>query len=195
MSDDDNKKQVEGLFFLPSALRDGDEVDEILDGMLAYKLKHPARSMVLVCDGNGGEADLGLKVAEFVRTLNTVTGVVFGTAQSSHATVFAGCSSRQMTQMGFIGVHQAAYPGWHQKALKPDMLAYAEDLRLTTARIATLFAQGSDWDREQWERKFEITASACTPLTAAELIKINFAQYLPSDWYTMLAVGETPADD
>lgn len=105
MMDDAQRKLLDetGTIILP------DEINhEAFELVAEACLRCPDRELKLICRGDGGDARAALAIVDVIRAHGKVTGLLPGTAISSHAVIFASCFNRKVYSGGSIGIHEVA---------------------------------------------------------------------------------------
>ena len=130
-----------------------DDIDHDLYRMIAEAaLMFPDDTIDLYCRGDGGSSRSALAIVDVIREHGKFVGLLPGEANSSHATIWAGCSERYVYPHGAIGMHKIIWEATEIILTAQIMDAIGDDYEKAERQVSVLFASVSNHDADFWQQ-------------------------------------------
>jgi ATP-dependent protease ClpP protease subunit len=171
MNETQGKLLEKGVAVLPNHI--SHEVYEYVLEALAMR----PEQIVMYCKGDGGDVSSALAIVDLIQQHGNVVGLLPGEANSSHATVFAGCKERYVFPNGVIGVHQIAWDRHEGRLDSHNLRLLSVDFDAADAQVAEILASASNKSRDWWYRVLRDTGSGgVTQYRAGYMMQIGLAR-------------------
>lgn len=170
MEEAQEKLLKKSLLILPDEINH-DAYQYVLEATLRRK-----KQILMFCRGDGGCARSALAIVDAIQQHGDVIGLLAGEADSSHVTVWAGCSQRYVYPYGMIGVHKASFWEVDGRNDSHNMRLYVSELENTENQVAQVLASASDKTKKWWLKVINRTGSnGIRQFNAVELIDMGMA--------------------
>lgn len=109
----------------------------------------------LIVSGVGGYVPEMFAIIDVIQQDGNINGILYGAAYSAHATIFAACSRRFITNHAILSVHEASHASWYpytKDAMKLShrRLEWADD---KAAHIYAAACQNPTNDVHWWKQQ------------------------------------------
>jgi ATP-dependent protease ClpP protease subunit len=160
-----------GIVVLPNHIN-----HEVYEYVLEALMLRPEQ-IVMYCKGDGGDVSSALAIVDLIQQHGHVVGMLPGEANSSHATIFSGCSERYVFPNGVIGVHQIAWDSHNGRLDSHNLRLLSVDFDAADAQIAWILAAASNKSRDWWYKVLRDTGSGgVTQYRAGQMIQLGLAR-------------------
>lgn len=165
-----------GIIVLPEEI-DHDTYAMLLEGLVIARVERPRQPVILYCRGDGGCSRSALAMVDLIREHGNVIGMLPGEANSSHVTVWAGCTERYVYPHAAIGLHKVAYYEMNSRMDSKSAQLIGREFEQTERKVATLLAEISNKDADHWFDVMQTTGSSgVTQFDAEEIIAMEMAK-------------------
>lgn len=162
---------AKGVVVLPNRIE-----HEVYEYVLEAVTTRPEQ-IVMYCKGDGGDVSSALAIVDLIQQHGNVVGMLPGEANSSHATIFAGCQERYVYPNGFMGVHQIAWDSHNGRLDAHNLRLLAVDFDSTDAQVAGILAAASNKSMDWWYKVLRDTGSGgVTRYPARQMIQFGLAR-------------------
>lgn len=162
---------AKGVVVLPNRIEH--EVYEYVLEALAIR----PEQVVMYCKGDGGDVSSALAIVDLIQQHGNVVGMLPGEANSSHATIFAGCQERYVYPNGFMGVHQIAWDSHNGRLDSHNLRLLSVDFDAADGQVAGILAAASNKSMDWWYKVIRDTGSGgVTRYPARQMIQLGLAR-------------------
>lgn len=174
MMNDEQRKLLEDhkTIILPDEI-DHDAYQLIIEAAILY----PDNEIDLYCRGDGGDARDAFAIVDVIRRHGRFIGLLAGEANSSHVTVWAGCSTRYVYPHSAIGVHRIGSQTM-SGTITADVLEFMQkDYEYSENVVSEILAEISDKDVAFWNNQQQLgnVTYKTTMFYANDLIQMGMA--------------------
>jgi len=160
-----------GMVVLPNYIS-----HEVYETVLEALAMRPEQ-VVMYCKGDGGDVSSALAIVDLIQKHGDVVGMLPGEANSSHATIWAGCKERYVYPNAVMGVHQVAWDRHEGRLDSHTLWLLAVDFAATDAQVARILAAASNKSMDWWYKVLRDTGSGgVTRYPAGKLIQMGMAR-------------------
>jgi ATP-dependent protease ClpP protease subunit len=160
-----------GVLILPEEIDHG-----VYELVVEATLIMRGKRFALYCRGDGGCSRSALAIVDLLRGHGDVDGLLYGEANSSHATIWAGCARRWVSPGALIGVHMVSWGSINTRMDSVTMHLIATEYRSTESRVSDVLAAASNRPADWWLKQIRETSGAVIQIPAAELIEMEMAR-------------------
>ena len=156
-------------------------------------------TVVLYCAGGGGDVNAALAIVDVIQLRGNVIGLLPGQADSSHATVWLGCSERYVYPLGAMGIHEMKFTVYDKTSIDRQFARnYGDAVQSYHGRVAKLLcdacAEPELYTVEHWlDVLHQVGASGVVHYDAEHLILFGIAK--PVSAFVMPVVGGDDVDE
>jgi ATP-dependent protease ClpP protease subunit len=164
------------VLLLPADLDDAAYKD-MAWALVAGRELFPNKRLKLWCHGNGGEATVGLALADLIQADGRIDGILVGGAFSGHSFIWAACSRRFCYPHAGIGVHTcvSSSNSWEDTSYRKTDVKRMEGW---DRQIARFYAHASNKTVGWWLGKMNTGHSACHWLGAEKLVQLGMCSLI-----------------
>lgn len=145
-------------------------------------LNNPDDPIEMFCRGDGGGSRDMLAILDLIHWHGNVDGILFGSAVSSHAIIWAACQNRYIGQFARLQIHGVTMTDLqYSNAISLQQhAAQCEDMNKLSAQI---LAGASNKDFNFWYQYMTLTAFGTESLNAQQLLEFQMGRKFEDKQY------------
>lgn len=118
--------------------------------MVEAVIMYPDNEINMYCRGDGGSTRSAVAIVDLIKQHGNFTGLLAGEANSSHVTVWAGCTRRYVYPNAAIGVHKISWDLDNIIVTSEVAKTLMDDYEVSERIVSDILAGASNKDAQFW---------------------------------------------